>query len=100
MKIWLDDIRKPPDNSWKWYKKAVLAYYMIAIGIVTEISFDHDLGRGYTGYWLAKEIEKLAYHDKIRPIKWQIHSANPVGRKNITMAMTKADEFWRERANI
>jgi len=30
----------------------------------------------------------------IKPFTWEIHSANPVGRKNIEQAMKSAERFW------
>ena len=48
-----------------------------------------------SGYDVAKYIEKMAYFDHYsKPISWQIHSANPVGRDNIIQAMTKAWKYW------
>lgn len=45
----------------------------------THISLDHDLGEAKTGYDLAKW---LCDHDKW-PEHVYVHTANPVGRKNI-----------------
>ena len=64
------------------------------------ISFDHDLGKPYmnvqevTGYDVAKVIEGLAHMNVMARIKWGVHSANPVGRKNIELAMVSAERFW------
>lgn len=103
MKIWLDDVREPPDATWKWYKDAYSAIGAIATGLVAYISFDHDLGKLYgkddpdnTGYFVAKQIEMLAYRLTLPKIGWDVHSANPVGRKNIEMAMKSAERFWKE----
>lgn len=60
------------------------------------ISFDHDLGRNLSGYDLAKYIEKWAFHNLMNRITWEIHSANPVGRKSIEMAMKNADKYWTQ----
>jgi len=56
------------------------------------------MGEGKTGYDVAKYIEQasikmdgFAYLDKI---DWDIHSDNPVGRRNIEQAMRSADRFW------
>ena len=97
MKIWLDDqidtVRKPP-KGWIGVKSAIKACKLIKEGNVEEISFDHDLGTIFTGHTVAKFIEKLAYFNKIKEIKWDIHSANPVGRKNIESTMISAKRFW------
>lgn len=46
MKLWHDDIRRPPDDSWTWTRsneeaKLVLLSHFDAI---TEASLDHDMG--------------------------------------------------------
>ena len=62
---------------------------------VEYISFDHDLGEKQdTGYDLATWIEKKVYLGKMKPPRWSIHSANPVGRKRIKAAMIAANRFY------
>ena len=41
-----------------------------------------------------KRIEELAYAGEIHPMVWRVHSANPVGRKNLTAAMESAERYW------
>lgn len=94
MKLWLDDVRTPPDETWEWKRTYDEALEVISKNLVKEISFDHDLGDNFTGYTLAKAIEQYAYYGLISRIKWNIHSANPVGRRNIEMAMKNADKYW------
>mgnify|MGYP006350909759 CR=1 FL=1 len=48
------------------------------------------------GYFVAKKVEALAFANEIPRIKWSIHSQNPVGRKNIEMAMKNADKYWSQ----
>ena len=91
LSLWIDDERIP-GNEWDvWVKTAVEAIALIKAGNVSVISFDHDLGES-TGYDVARYIEENA--SDIKPIKWMIHSANPVGKKNIRMAMESADRRW------
>lgn len=86
-KIFLDDLRDPPDQDWvviRSYANAVS--YMSTHGIPEFISFDHDLGLEETGYDLAKWMVEMDLTKKILiPINfsYSIHSANPIGRKNI-----------------
>ena len=102
MKIWLDDIRDPPDNSWEHFKTGEDLTNEIVEQInsqdeaIEEISFDHDLGENcLTGYGVACFIESIINAGMWkRPIKWTVHSANPVGRKNIEAAMKNCDKFW------
>jgi hypothetical protein len=94
MRVWLDDIREIPEGFDIWAKNADFLLGLLISGNVTYISFDHDLGIDKTGYDVAKWIEEMAYSGFITPIQWDIHSANPVGRKNIQMAMEAAQRFW------
>lgn len=52
-------------------------------------------GEDKTGYDLAVFIEQLASQDQIGPMKWSVHSANPVGKIRIQAAMKSADKLWR-----
>lgn len=99
MKIWLDDIRKMPKEYDTWCKSYNEFIKCITLNMdkITEISFDHDLGGSMTGYDAAKVIEQLSFKGKIKKIKWNVHSANPVGKRNIEMAMKSAETFWNER---
>lgn len=95
-RIWLDDVRPMPEGFNFWYDNPHELLELVKTGDVSHISFDHDLGSLDSGYWLAMQIESLAFYKKIAPISWDIHSANPVGRKNIEQAMQSASRFWSE----
>lgn len=92
--LWLDDVRTAP-KGWTHVKTVEEAMIHIKGGHVSEISFDHDLGTEQTGYDLAKWIEQGAYNKTIGKLNWTIHSANPVGKKNIERAMINAQKFWQ-----
>lgn len=93
MKLWIDDIRPAPEG-WVWAKTAVNAIAIISAGQVEEISFDHDLGENVaSGYAVASWLERMIYIDQLDLPKWHIHSANPVGRENISRAMKSAERF-------
>ena len=98
MRIWLDDVRPMPVGFDIHIKTAVDAIKLITKEDVSYCSFDHDLGdeENGTGYDVANFIEEMAYYKIINPIQWAIHSANPVGRKNIEMAMKNAEKYWSE----
>jgi hypothetical protein len=93
MRIWLDDERPAP-AGFLHLTKAVDAIASLQGGLVTEISLDHDLGDGPSGYIVAKVIEELAYQNKIPRLAWAVHSMNPVGVKNMRAALAKANEYW------
>lgn len=95
IRIWLDDVRPMPSNFNMWCKSYKEVIDIIQFNRIEHISFDHDLGETKTGYDVACKIEKLAYDDMIMPFTWEVHSSNPIGRKNIEMAMKNAEKFWR-----
>ena len=97
MKIWLDDIRKPP-IGWEWVKTvAETRRYLELYRPITEISLDHDLGENQqTGYDLIKWLEKKVMTEGYRPFpKIRVHSANPVGKKNIEAAVKRIEEYLK-----
>ena len=106
--VWLDDERDPCDpNTQKlfgsignevWVKSSVEAINLLKNGDVQEISLDHDLGEGGTGMEVARWIEEEAFFERIQPLKWRIHSANPVGVDNMKLALKKADKYWNFKA--
>lgn len=93
MKLWIDDIRVAPEG-WVWATTSADAIKMILSHSIEEISFDHDLGGEDTAYRVATLIEERAYQGKIPRMIWHVHSANPVGERNIRMAMQNADKYW------
>lgn len=44
MRLWLDDIREPPDASWTWVQSVQDAKLAMKSLEVTELSLDDDLG--------------------------------------------------------
>jgi len=105
--LWLDDERDPTDpviqksygaKGWEvWIKTVPEAIKYLEGGGVASISLDHDLGENQpSGYELAKWIEEKAFHGTIPKLQWKVHSANPSGAGNITLAMKSADRFWNQ----
>ena len=94
--LWVDDERPMPEGFGLHAKYAELAIEILKSGLsIHRISLDHDLGSSFgTGYDVAKWIEERAYYGELSRIAWSVHSANPVGRKKIEAALTKADEYW------
>jgi hypothetical protein len=95
MRIFLDDVRMPSASlgDVMVVRDAQTAMDLAKTGKVTWISFDHDLGTELTGYDVAMLIEELVFMGDIRCPEWHIHSANPVGRERIRMAMLAAESF-------
>lgn len=93
-KLYLDDLRDSPDSSYnivRSYKDAVR--YVKQFGVPYFISFDHDLGEDEngnllpTGYDFAKWLVEMdmdnMYGGLPENFSFYVHSANPVGKKNI-----------------
>jgi len=96
IRLWLDDVRSMPSPYNFHAKTSQEAIEKLKTGKVTHMSFDHDLGpeEAGTGYDVAKWIEEAAYNKEISKIAWRVHSANPIGAKNIERAMQSAERFW------
>lgn len=99
MKIWLDDERPMPAGFDIHIKNASDLISLIEADKgdkIEKISLDHDLGEGrLTGYDVAKAIEKMyASHEMVNWISFRVHTANPVGRKNIVAALKSAFDYW------
>jgi hypothetical protein len=100
MKLWLDDIRTPPDESWLWAKTADEAIRILAAGEVAEASLDHDLGvvvdgREATGYDVLAWIEEKVAVDGFVPPLLKVHSANPPARRRMEQAIAAIERRTR-----
>lgn len=101
-KIWVDDIRYPPNTDWIWVKSVNQAKTLIEILENTNseilISLDHDAGdyRASGGdyinilNWL--EYRQHSQNGKVYPIR--IHSFNPVGCVNMRAIIER--NGWKE----
>ena len=91
MRVYLDDIREAPEG-WTRARTAEEAIALLETGEVEEISLDHDLGEGMSGYDVATWMEMQVALSGFIPPKVKVHWANPVGRDNI-MAAVRAMEL-------
>lgn len=87
MKLFVDDVREPPASEWIVARTYQEAIDFLQTGFVKILSLDHDLGTRETGYDIAKWIETRVATEDFVPPEIQIHSANPVGRQNIELAV-------------
>lgn len=91
-KLWIDDVRPAPEG-WIWAQTSTDAIDDLCNHHdIFEISFDHDLGADDTSMRVIEQIEHWAEIGVMEPFKWDIHSANPVGRKNIETALNRLFE--------
>lgn len=106
MKIWLDDLRNPKDyegfEDYKWFKNPLTVIKFIKMNYVTHISFDNDLGffknnKEIQGFNVAEVFEEMAFNKTLKHFpEWNIHSANPKGKKNIEYAMKNAEKYFNK----
>lgn len=116
IKLWHDDVRKPPSDAWIWVRsndaaKAVLA----SVKRVDVLSMDHDLGGSKIplgklfeetmngndpDFWAIEGAETgaeladwIGRTDRY-PKKITVHSMNPIGAANITNALMR----WSEQS--
>lgn len=104
MRIWLDDCRPMPKNFdvHCFSAKECIDLIEEKTSEITQVSFDHDLADTrntpeQTGYTVACYIEELAYNRRIKRISWNVHSANPIGKKRIESAMNNAERYWKRQ---
>lgn len=106
IKLWLDDVRLPPDNTWKWVKNVNNAKILLATDEVDIASFDHDLGEItvtesgilVSGPWkcenngshLVDWMEETGHWPDEKPT---VHSMNPVGKAYMERVI---DKHWAE----
>lgn len=94
-KIWLDDIRPAPDNTYTIVKSVNQAKLIIQLaeknGSSIFLDLDHDLGDyandGGDGYELVKWLVST---ERFYPI--QFHTQNVVGRMNMQALV---DRYWK-----
>ena len=90
MKVFLDDIRKPPPG-WVQVKWPTEVIEILKSGQITELSLDHDLGndkRG-TGYDVLLWIEEQVITQGFNPPKIRIHTANVSARQKMEAAVNR-----------
>jgi len=89
MKLFVDDRRTPPDDTWTLVKTYQDALPIIDSEVVEELALDNDLGiesfryvEGHmvegSGYDLLMHVVQMKMDGKKVPSKITVHSANPV----------------------
>jgi hypothetical protein len=96
MRVYLDDLRPLPSDFDVLARSSAEALDLLRGGRVRFLSLDHDLGGEDTGYLVARWIEQAAFEGTLPPLGWAIHSANPVGRRNMEMALRRAERYWQQ----
>jgi hypothetical protein len=93
VKLWLDDLRTPPDETWVWVETVDDAIALMESGEVAQASLDHDLGDGIPEG--RKLVLWMAEH-QIWPTEMiSVHSANPVGADHMAALIERYGPFRR-----
>jgi hypothetical protein len=104
VKLWHDDIRRPPDQSWTWARTNQEAQKILSAGGVYEASLDHDLGLHDADPDVPDADMQAGWdeeNDGLKLVKWMIdhklvppvvtiHSWNPDGAKDMASYITSA----------
>lgn len=89
-KLFIDDVREPPDASWTLARCCSEAEMLVDdLGMPDVMSLDHDLGDGETVMMFLRWLVEVHYEQG--PPTYSVHSANPMGRDNIVAYL----ESWR-----
>lgn len=92
MNLFVDDIRNPMDGEWVVVRSSSEAISWVeANGMPESMSLDHDLGGDDTVMVFLKWLFGFADGKGLGPPPYRVHSANPIGSKNIESFM----ESWR-----
>jgi len=101
--LWLDDERDPTETRWHryfpissaeviWVKSCEEFIEWISANSLPEaICFDHDLGDGPSGMDAAKWLTKYCLDNQVKLPVWNIQSANPIGKLNISALLRSFD---------
>lgn len=100
--LWVDDIRDPADytqlpfTDWVWVKTIDEAIAYLDRGEVRVLFLDHDLGSMFNSAyeivkWMAEWLPEREW-----PEFFYVHSANPVGAKNMLALADRYGGYTRQ----
>lgn len=93
MKLFIDDLRNPPSEDYHVVRSTEQALEWIKKnGMPSFISFDHDLGGEDTSMVFLRRLHNEIWTEIQSIPDYVVHSANPVGSKNIVSFM----ESWKK----
>jgi len=102
MKLYLDDERNIPDNTWELVKTADDAIFCLKSGDVDYVSLDHDLGddEAGTGYKVLLWIENELHNNPTYiPPKISIHTANSSARDKMELGLESIKKYTKLKIN-
>lgn len=92
LKLWLDDNRTPPDDSWTWVQTAEEALELLQAGAVAVASLDHDLDMRVDRSTLGDLVQKTSYWAGASTGTW-------LAQKMVEFRAFPTEECWLHSAN-
>jgi hypothetical protein len=77
-KLWVDDLRQPPDDGWALARTSAEAIERLVAADYDELSLDHDLEGDDT---TRPVVLWLCDHPDRWPTEVRVHTADPAGRE-------------------
>lgn len=97
MKLWVDDERPAPDDSWQHEYTSAAAKDLLRLwrergnpNQLEEVSLDHDLGGDDTGMKVLDWMIQANFWPKVLTI----HTANPPARQQMLRAASAEAPAW------
>jgi len=96
MRLWVDDERPAPDDSWRVCKTSKEAADFLLDHVIRrgqwleEVSLDHDLGGDDTGM----KVLNWMINEDVWPETLTIHTSNPPARKQMLAAANAEAPMW------
>lgn len=102
MKLYVDDLRDPPDDGWTVCRSSGDAVHYLSGGNYSLMSLDHDLGDHDTGDQIIKWMIEQCLDGNYGcvPCEIIIHSANPVGSSNMEFDLFTLARILNEAGNL
>lgn len=91
MKLWLDDLRPPPDEGWVWVETVDDAISWLMTDTVVDASLDNDLGDEQPEG--RRLVLWMAEHETWPSGSITIHSANPVASQYMRGMISRYGPF-------
>ena len=100
-KLYLDDCRKPYDETWTVCRSSAEAIAeILQRGLPDEMSLDHDLSGNDTGMVFLGTLFELIPVGWYPPENCFVHSANPVGADTMRDFICSWRDYHRDRYEL
>ena len=90
MKVWHDDERMPPDESWRWARTNAEAIELLETGDVDEIDLDRDILKDGKWFESGELLVRWMIENGRVPEKVTIHSWHLYGARRMYLMLNAA----------